>query len=238
LAISISLPADRVTARVALRAAILAAAIVAIGAAFVVVARSQLFAVRTVEVSGASRLSDERIVSRAHIVEDANTLWLDEAEVERRLERHTWIADAHVSVELPSTVRISVVERVPVAVARGRFGDLYLAADGTALGRASSRAGLPTVEGADSLGARRAAAVVLTTMPPALRAEVAVMTVRADASLEVVLREGQSVQFGSVDRTAAKVLSLTRILEWADASGERVARVNLVAPGAPAVELA
>jgi cell division protein FtsQ len=238
LAISISLPADRVTARVAFRAAIVAAVIVAIGATCVVVARSQLFAVRTVEVSGASRLSDGRIVSRAHIGEDANTLWFDEAEAERRLERHTWIADAQVSVELPSTVLVSVVERIPVAVASGRLGDLYLAADGTALGRANSPAGLPTVDGADSLGARRAAAAILTAMPPALRAEVAEMTVRADASLEVVLREGQSVEFGSVDRAAAKVLSLRRILEWADASGERVARVNLVAPGEPAVELA
>jgi cell division septal protein FtsQ len=238
LAISISLRAERLPAGVVVRAAVIAAAVVALGVACIVVTRSPLFAVRTIEVSGASRLSEARIVARAHIAEDANALWLDESAVERKLERHVWIADARVSVDLPSTVRIDVEEHVPVAVASGRLGDLYLAANGTSLGRADARAGLPTVDGAGSVADRRAAAAVLIAMPTAVRTEVAGVGVLDDGSIDIAVRGGLSVEYGSADRLAAKTVVLERILEWADASGERVVRFDLVAPSAPAVELA
>lgn len=238
LAISISRRAERITPRVALRAAVIAATVVALGVAGVVLTRSSLFAVRTIEVSGTSRLSDARIVARAHVAEGANTLWFDTASVERRLERHMWIADARVAVELPSTVRIVVEERVPIAVADGRLGPFYLASDGTALGLAGAAAGLPRIDGADSVRARRGAAAVLTAMPAEMHAEVAAVSVLEDGSMAVTLRDGAIVEYGSADRSAAKATALQRILEWAEASGERVVQVDVVAPGAPAVRLA
>jgi cell division protein FtsQ len=232
LAISISLRAEPLTSR-RVRLGIGTAVMATLVLAAAIVSRSSLFAVRTIDVSGASRLTTARVVARAHIDGSTNALWLDEHEVERRLERHPWIADAQVSVALPSTVRISVVERTPVAVAATRLGELYIAADGTALGRASDDSRLPRIESAG----RHAAAAALAAMPTAVRSAVESVALLDDASLQVVLHDGVTVDYGSADRLAEKGLVLERILAWADGGGEELDRVDVTAPGAPSVAL-
>lgn len=201
--------------------------------AAVVVSRSSLFAVRTIDVTGASRLTTERVIARAHIDGSTNALWLDEDAVERRLERHPWISEAYVSAALPSTVRISIVERTPVAVAINRLGELYIAADGTSLGRANDDAGLPLIESAG----REVAAVALAAMPVAVRSAVESVEYRDDGSLEVRLHDGVTVTYGTADRLVAKGLVVERILAWAEESGEELDSVDVTAPGSPAVAL-
>jgi cell division protein FtsQ len=197
----------------------------------VAVSRSSLLAVRTIDVTGASRLTTERVIARAHIDGSTNALWLDERAVERRLERHPWISKAFVSVALPSTVRISIVERTPMAVATNRFGELYIAADGTSLGRANDDAGLPLIESAG----RDAAAAALAAMPVAVRSAVESVEYRDDGSLEVRLHDGVTVAYGLADRLVAKGLLVERILAWAEESGEELDSVDVTAPGSPAV---
>jgi cell division protein FtsQ len=232
LAISTSHHAERSPSRGVVRASIAAAAITALILAGVALSRSALFAVDTIDVTGASRVSTARVIARGHLDEPTNALWLDERAVERRLERHPWISDARVSVALPSTVRVAVVERTPLAVATDRFGAVYVAADGTALGRADDDAGLPLIE---STGGRDAAAAALGVMPAGLRAAVASVTVIDDGSLEIRLHDDSTVKYGSAERLAAKALVLARILAWADANGEQLTGVDVSAPGAPAV---
>jgi cell division protein FtsQ len=197
----------------------------------VAVSRSSLLAVRTIDVTGASRLTTERVIARAHIDGSTNALWLDERAVERRLERHPWISKAFVSVALPSTVRISIVERTPMAVATNRFGELYIAADGTSLGRANDDAGLPLIESAG----RDAAAAALAAMPVAVRSAVESVEYRDDGSLEVRLHDGVTVAYGLADRLVAKGLLVERILAWAEESGQELDSVDVTAPGSPAV---
>jgi cell division protein FtsQ len=233
LAISTWLRAERFASR-PVRAACVAAVIGALVLAAVAVSRSVLFAVRTVDVTGASRLTTARVVARAQLDEPTNAVWLDEDNVERRLERHPWISDARVSVALPGTVHIAVVERTPVAVATDRFGDMYVAADGTALGRADGAARLPVIE---SSTGRHTAAAALSAMPAPLRASVASVAVLADGSLQVRLVDGAPVDYGSADRLAAKAVVLERILTWAEENGETLDAVDITAPGAPAVTL-
>jgi cell division protein FtsQ len=199
----------------------------------VAVSRSSLLAVRTIDVTGASRLTTERVIARAHIDGSTNALWLDERAVERRLERHPWISKAFVSVALPSTVRISIVERTPMAVATNRFGELYIAADGTSLGRANDDAGLPLIESAG----RDAAAAALAAMPVAVRSAVESVEYRDDGSLEVRLHDGVTVAYGVADRLVAKGLVVERILAWAEESGEELDSVDVTAPGSPAVAI-
>jgi cell division protein FtsQ len=199
----------------------------------VAVSRSSLLAVRTIDVTGASRLTTERVIARAHIDGSTNALWLDERAVERRLERHPWISEAFVSVALPSTVRISIVERTPMAVATNRFGELYIAADGTSLGRANDDAGLPLIESAG----RDAAAAALAAMPVAVRSAVESVEYRDDGSLEVRLHDGVTVAYGVADRLVAKGLVVERILAWAEESGEELDSVDVTAPGSPAVAI-
>jgi cell division protein FtsQ len=201
--------------------------------AAVAVSRSSLLAVRTIDVTGASRLTTDRVIARAHIDGSTNALWLDEHAVERRLERHPWISEAFVSVALPSTVRISIVEWTPVAVATNRFGHLFIAADGTSLGRADDDAGLPLIESAG----RDAAAAALAAMPVAVRSSVESIEYRDDGSLEVRLHDGVTVAYGRGDRLVAKGLVVERILAWAEEGGEELDSIDVSSPGSPAVAL-
>jgi cell division protein FtsQ len=231
LAISISLSAKSLRSwRV--RLGLVVVVISALVLAAVAVSRSSLLAVRTIDVTGASRLTTERVIARAHIDGSTNALWLDEHAVERRLERHPWISEAFVSVVLPSTVRISIVERTPVAVATNRFGELYIAADGTSLGRANDDAGLALIE-----SGRDVAAAALAAMPVAVRSAVESVEYRGDGSLEVRLHDGVTVAYGPADRLVAKGLVVERILAWAEESGEELDSVDVTAPGSPAVAL-
>ena len=232
MAISISLSAKSLRSwRVRLGLVVVAISVLVLAA--VAVSRSSLLAVRTIDVTGASRLTTERVIARAHIDGSTNALWLDEHAVERRLERHPWISEAFVSVALPSTVRISIVERTPVAVVTNRFGELYIAADGTSLGRASDDAALPMIE---STG-RDVAAAALAAMPVAVRSAVESVEYRGDGSLGLRLRNGVTVAYGPADRLVAKGLVVERILAWAEESGEDLDSVDVTAPGSPAVAL-
>jgi cell division protein FtsQ len=243
LAISISLRAEPVRRRAGLRAGIVGiAAVVALGLGGSQLTRSSLVHARAIEVTGAARLSRAEVVARAAVSKATNVWWLDELAVERRLETDPWIADARVSTGFPATIRIAIVERSPVAVVRDRLGDLLIAADGTALGPARHTRGLPRIEvvGA-TVGerpSRAAAASILGAMTNELRASVAFVMVAADGSVNLRLRGGIRVGYGSATEPTAKARALDRILSWANAAGERIVWVSLAAPNAPAVELA
>jgi cell division protein FtsQ len=245
LAISISLRAESGRPRAGLRAGVLGvAAVVALGLGGSQLTRSSLVHARAIEVTGAARLSRAEVVARAAVSRATNVWWLDELAVEQRLEADPWIVDARVSTGFPATIRIEIVERSPVAVASDRLGDLLVAADGTALGPAGRTRGLPRIEvvGASTVeGARpsrAAAASVLGAMTSELRASVVVVTMAADGSVELRLRGGIRVGYGSAAQPTAKAQALDRILSWANVTGERILWVSIAAPNAPAVRLA
>jgi cell division protein FtsQ len=245
LAISISLRAEPGRRRAGIRAGVLGvAAVVALGLGGSQLTRSSFLHARAIEVTGAARLSRAEVVARAAVSGATNVWWLDELAVERRLEADPWIADAHVSTGFPATIRIAIVERSPVAVASERLGGLLVAADGTALGPARRTRGLPRIEVAGASTAegarpsRAEAASILGAMTSELRASIVVVTMAADGYVDLRLRGGIRVGYGSAAQPTAKAQALDRILSWANATGERIAWVSVAAPNAPAVRLA
>jgi cell division protein FtsQ len=209
----------------------------------VAASRSSVFDVRRIEVSGADHLHRPQIVRIAGVSNATNALWLDEGVVERRLEAEPWIADADVRVTLPLTVEIAVHERSPVAVAQGAVTSL-MAADGTALGSGRIPRGLPVIElGAagpvegirpSPVGAARA----LGAMAPALRAQVARVRVLLDGSLELRLRGGPTVRFGTPEDAQRKAVTIQRMLAWAGSEGTPLRTLSVVSALAPAATLA
>jgi cell division protein FtsQ len=209
----------------------------------VAASRSSVFDVRRIEVSGADHLHRPQIVRIADVSNATNALWLDEGVVERRLESEPWIADADVRVTLPLTVEIAVHERSPVAVAQGAVTSL-MAADGTALGSGRIPRGLPVIElGAagpvegirpSPVGAARA----LGAMAPALRAQVARVRVLLDGSLELRLRGGPIVRFGTPEDAERKAVTIQRMLAWAGSEGTPLRTLSVVSALAPAATLA
>jgi cell division protein FtsQ len=224
------------------RPALIAVGSVVLAIGGVAASRSSVFDVRRIEVSGADHLHRPQIVRIAGVSKATNALWLDEGVVERRLEAEPWIADADVRVTLPLTVEIAVHERSPVAVAQGAVTSL-MAADGTSLGSGRIPRGLPVIElGAagpvegirpSPVGAARA----LGAMAPALRAQVARVRVLLDGSLELRLRGGPTVRFGTPEDAQRKAVTIQRMLAWARSEGTPLRTLSVVSALAPAATL-
>lgn len=87
--------------------------------------QSPRFSVRTVHVEGNERRTPHQIAKRAGIESGTNVFGIDETSAKSAVEADPWIATADVSVELPSTVTIRVVEREARALAVVD-GQLYL----------------------------------------------------------------------------------------------------------------
>jgi cell division protein FtsQ len=245
LAISISLRAERPRRLTGRRAwIVVAGAVVGIAAAGIGVSRSPLFAARDIAVRGASHVPRARIVEVAAIAPGTNVLWLDEAAAERRLEAEPWIARAEVVAEFPSTVRISVTERTAVAVASDGVRNTLMAGDGTSLGLADRDPAMPVIRLAAGgsvdgpvpgpVGAARA----LGAMSPALRDRVGRVVVQLDGTLELRLEDGPVVRYGTPSDVEAKGQAIWRMLAWADTQGERILRLTVTTPRAPAAVLA
>jgi cell division protein FtsQ len=83
------------------------------------------FAIRRVEITGASAHVEGEMRAALFDVIGASSLAVDAAALRRRMERLGWIARASVSLEAPDLLRIAAVERVPAAVWRVD-GELWL----------------------------------------------------------------------------------------------------------------
>lgn len=99
-----------------LRAAAVLAVAIGLWLAWSGVSRSQLFAVQDIEVVGSGQLTEQQVVDAAGIPSDATLLRVDTDEVAQRLRENPWIESARVSRRIPSTLRIEIEERVPVAM--------------------------------------------------------------------------------------------------------------------------
>jgi cell division protein FtsQ len=76
------------------------------------------FAVRRIEVRGASPMVEAEIRAALIDVTGASSLDLDAAALRRRIESLGWVASARVSLEAPEALTVDVVERVARAVWR------------------------------------------------------------------------------------------------------------------------
>lgn len=87
-------------------------------------------------VEGNVQLSDGEILARLELSEHPNILMLDLEEVRARLLRSAWVSAVEVERVLPSTLKLEIHERQPVAIAV--LEELYLlASDGTMLDQLS-----------------------------------------------------------------------------------------------------
>lgn len=224
--------------------ALIGTAIVAVAAAIFFGSRSSAFHARAIEVVGAAHLSRAEVVAAAGVSRQTNVLWFDEGAVVRRLEGEPWIASADVGLALPWTIRITVIERTPVAVASAGADAILVAGDGTALGPATRSGDLPrirlplgpTFEGLHASPAAAAAAV--GALAPEVRDRISWVTVLADGIIQMRLEGGVTVRYGTASDIRRKAETLEQILAWAEAEGQTITMVNVVAPDLPAVKLA
>jgi cell division protein FtsQ len=230
--------ASRARRRALMPWAVIAALVVVLGAGGVSLTYSPLFHAKTITVSGAHRLSEQRILKIAGIGPGTNVFHLDLGSIERRLERNPWIAKAVVSRHLPSSIFVVISERRPVALtqlADGAFS--YLAVDGSVLAPAPRTSTLPlvktTVLGAAARSAMATGASVAQALPPALLPEVASISVDAEGSVTLQLRSGVTATYGDGSQPELKGEALKAILEYATRNAKVLISIDVEVPGAP-----
>lgn len=83
------------------------------------------FALKTIELVGAQRLSAARIEELGGLEKGKNLFSLDVEQAERKILENPWVGSVRITRELPSTLKVEITERDAVAVAA--IGDrLYL----------------------------------------------------------------------------------------------------------------
>jgi cell division protein FtsQ len=232
----------RAMGRRRLRWFVLGALAAVLAVAAVVVLRSPLLAVDRVEVDGAAYLDRVELADLVRDLEGSSLVSLDLGTVRDRLEADPWVKRARVSRAWPRTVRIEVVERVPVATYMGDDqGWRIIDSTGAViavLDPGHQPVDLVTIaaDAAPNIGpgertpsAIADAASVAPRLPEALRSQVQRIAVGSEG-VDLVLGQGV-VRLGSTDQLRDKLISTMVAME--ELGPDRLAALSVLDVRAP-----
>lgn len=221
------------------RAIVVGLAVASLLLAGLALVHSSFFGARHVELEGAAHTSYPRVVAAAGLRGAPPLVDLSAAVIARRVEALPWVEKAAVALEWPSTVRIELTERTPVAVVRGGTGYALVDRTGRVLeDLASRRAGLPYLLSSGALpspggrlsGHGPALAAVAADMPESMVNEVTALGwTRQGATVR--LRDGIVALIGSPQAVGEKFVSLATVLAKADLSD--IGTIDLRVPSDP-----
>ena len=162
---------------------------------------------------------------------------LDAPAVERRLEAVPWVERASVSRAWPGTVRISLVERRPVAVVGSGAAGVQVDGDGRAIAPAGDAelplvAGDPVAVGERLTATQRWVVANLAAMPSSLREEIATASA-TPTGIRLTLGDDIEVRWGDSSQPSAKADAVTVLLEQADRP--TIAVIDVTVPRAATV---
>jgi cell division protein FtsQ len=180
------------------------------------VAFSSAFGVRTIDVRGTNVLSAADVRAAADIKNGTPLVRIDTTAITKRVEKLAEVESAQVSTSFPSTVVITIDERVPVGYVL-RSGQVRLV-DHTGdeyrvVRRAPGRLPkfvIPAGSGARSTA--EAVAAVASALPAVVRKQVRSIDALDASSITLVLTKGRVVRWGSADRTPDKARLLPALL--------------------------
>ena len=186
--------------------------------------RAPMFRVDTIQTTGGRHLDRAAILKIAAIPPDTALPWLPASAIERRLERSAWVKTARVSRDYPSTVRIAIQERRPVAVVDAGGTDLWVVStDGHWLGRRSAEeSGVVVVRDVGdvkpAVGARVVskellnAVKVATGLSPQLKAMTRTISAPTIDKTAVITNDDVEIYIGAATQLAAKDRLIREIL--------------------------
>lgn len=108
--------------------AVVAIVMVVVG---VVLYRSPMFTIKNIEIVGIQHASEAELLREAAVPTGTTLPAVDTSAIEKRLRENPWVASVDVKRHLPSTLRIEVQERTPVALVDDGTAFWYI--DGTAM---------------------------------------------------------------------------------------------------------
>lgn len=212
-------------------AALLVVVLVA-GAAWLLLASPYVTA-RDVRVSGLTTVTKARVQRAAEVPTGTPLARVDLDAVRARVESIASVRRAEVSRSWPHTVRIAVTERVPVAVIDQGEGLKALDSAGVLFGGYQSRPKRlplmrtePDVKG-DALAE---GAQVIASLPTDISSRVDRIDVASVDQIQLVLRNGRTVLWGSADDSAHKAEVLATLLPRV---GTSVTQIDVTVAGRP-----
>ena len=174
-----------------------------------------IMAARSTVIVGLNTISQEEILQAAAVVPDTPLLQIDTDAVAERVATIRRVASARVQREYPSTLRITIVERVPVVVKDYPDGPHLFDRDGVDFATDTPPLGLPYLD-ADNPGPTdaptKAALEVLLALRPEVAGQVGRIAAPSVASITLTLIDGREVIWGTTDRTEEKALKLAGLL--------------------------
>jgi cell division protein FtsQ len=174
-----------------------------------------IMSVRNIVVVGLEAVPQEEVLGAAAVVPGTPLLQVDTDAVAERVATIRRVASARVQREYPSSLRITVVERVPVVVKDYPDGPHLFDRDGVDFATAPPPPNLPYLETATpgpSDPATEAALQVMLALPPEVAGQVGRIAAPSVASITLTLIDGRVVVWGTNDRTEEKALKLAALL--------------------------
>ena len=218
-----------------------------VGCLLFALSRSSLFDVDNVEVRGIEFTARQSVIEAAGVEpgEPMTSVNLDAAVLQ--VAELPWVDQVNVARQWPGTVRIDVVERVPVVSLESDDGWWYLADDrGVVLAQVSGpAAGVLQIEDYPArpvVGERldpdgRSLVEVASRLPRSIERNLVALEVSEAVGVEIVVNSQPStirVWFGSSEDVDAKFGSLIAVLDQVDLTG--VCTVDVRVPEFPAVQ--
>jgi cell division protein FtsQ len=195
---------------------------------------SSLLGVRHVDVSGERRTSQQVVLAAGAVPADQPLLRVDLGAIASRVEKLPTVAHVQVSRVWPRTVRISITERVPIAVVH-RGPDMRLI-DANGVDFAAAPAGAPYPRLDLNLAAAppadvRAGLAVVQALPGAMLRRVGSVQAYNPTDVRLILTDGAIVIWGSADRSLDKAEVFTAL----ERTHPKATTFDVSAPDAPAI---
>jgi cell division protein FtsQ len=175
-----------------------------------------LLGVRSVQVTGLSTLPQQEVAQAAGVELGTPMLRLNADEIRERLRTVPKIASSDVELVWPSTVRLKVVEHVPVAFTASGGQVRLVAISGVVVDALSQppedlpELQAPMASPLDSTS--RAGLDVVAALPRELRSDVATVVPQSPESVTLLLKGGREVHWGSPEDSARKAVVLPPLL--------------------------
>jgi len=197
---------------------------------------SPLLVVRTVDITGQSVVSTERILRVSGLAEGTPLVQVDPGEIQRRLTGLPEIASVTVTRSWSGTVTLQITKTQPLAAMRDGDGYVLVGSDGAVLQSMSRRPpGLALVDHAVSIlgidPSAQAAVDVVSSLPHSLLRRIDTVSATTPSSVKVLLRNGTVVTWGTPDASASKADTVLLLL----GPERRAQSYDVSVPDSPAV---
>lgn len=174
-----------------------------------------LMSARRIEVIGTQVVTGQEVLDIARVQIGTPLLQIDTDQIADRVAAIRRVASTRVQRDYPSTLQISIVERIALVVKDFADGTHLFDRDGVDFATAPPPAALPYLDVDDpgpSDPATKAALQVLTSLEPQVADQVGRIAAPSVSSITLTLADGRVVIWGTTERTAEKAEKLAGLL--------------------------